>query len=310
MSEPLRFDENKWGEFFHQWGKVILILVVILIIGLGLASHRLGMNLTSIALWGVPAIAIWLCAARSFDRPVRYHAPVIGVLALVAIVVSLAILRIAYTPKSYSTQTINQGDNETTLSVPNEQKTLRFAIAGHLAENETTAEFRLLVSRGNTRDLIIQTISMNVQQTPAMGGAMTQKTVTRRSISEHVLNLSGDGPLVIKPDKFPPTLHSLYLEVSPPRLNIVRIWLLALMVLVALVTQTFLSKKKQYTPLCALATAAAAYALALKTWNFDSPLMYFVGAALIGGLGGLAGWVVGGITARLAKSPSLRVQED
>lgn len=291
------------GGFLRDWGRLVAIAVAAVVLWFGLTSPSVGEVEAALLAAALPLVAIGLAAGRAFDRPVPRRWPVVAVLLAGLVVGELAVWRELSPPAPYGSVRLERADDAGTIAVPAGARRLRVVVAGEI---EGTGVSRYVVSfaRGEARDVVLGEVSRQVRGDRSFGGTVPTERLEIDQVREDEIELDGAGPVQVSRDD---AEASLEVTLSPPRRERLPAWLLAALVVIAVLVQAQLAARGQRAPLAPAIAAVAIFAAAMPSFDLDAPLRFVAGVALLAGLGGgLGGWVVGGIASAVARARAAR----
>lgn len=208
-----------------------------------------------------------------------------------------------------------------TIDVPADASALEVTVHADLGQRDSAwVHYGLVLERAGKRAFIHGELSRQVQAgqgASRWGGPSTSVRV--HATEMHALSLPGPGPIRVEVDRLvtdTPTIepnrqphrqpdghddgpgHPVSVTVAPVPAGVRALELgLVLLVGAALLVQVVAARRGRRVLLTSMVAAAAVFALAAGRWfNPDSPLMFAMGVALLGGsAGGLGGWIVGAV---------------
>lgn len=320
--------------FLHDWGRLIaLALAAALLVG-GFVMPRMGAIEASAILLGFPLVVLGV-GAVIVEEETRGAVRVLGLLVVLAslLLSGTRSVQVVWPPAPYGAVSLGQdarrgagdlaaampgaGEVANTIEVPAEASALEVTVHADLGQRDSAwVHYGLVLERAGKRAFIHGELSRQVQAgqgASRWGGPSTSVRV--HATEMHALSLPGPGPIRVevdrlvtdtpdgKPNRQPDGQpdgpdHPVTISVAPVPAG-VRALELGLMVLVAaaLLVQVLAARRGRRVLLTSMVAAAAVFALAAGRWfNPDSPLMFAMGVALLGGsAGGLGGWIVGAV---------------
>lgn len=293
-------------ESLEGWWQGIALAIGAALLWGGFALRWVGQIEMYVILIGFPLIAAG--AAGLALREVRGAVLALGLAATLAAAgaAEARVVQVLLPPQPFATAALTTAARDATIEVPAAVQALRVIVHGDLegAAGQSSVEYVLALERAGARHLVKGELSRQVQQGRSFGGGPPSTSVSLHQTDAHEVTLPGPGSVQVHLNAVDGE-HDLRVSIAAAAAgaHLLERGLLALIGLAAVV-QALAARRQRRLPLTPLIGAAAVFAIAVGRWfTPDASLMFAIGVALLSVFsGGLGGWLIGAIAARVART--------